>query len=130
MVSPSCYGPETIKTYIRNTEKAQYSGHNTPLGCYSDQGPYVRGQYYGQGEYCGLSTASEVFLIFTTQLYQVFFFYLNYISDEPEVFLPKYFQAAILHAAHFRRVVKNTEVTQISEFTLGWQCFLDSDMLV
>ena len=27
-------------------------------------------------------------------------------SDEPEVFLPKYSQTAILHAAHFRRVVK------------------------
>ena len=26
------------------------------------------GQYAGQGEYSGLSTASEVFLIFTTQL--------------------------------------------------------------
>ena len=41
-----------------------------------------RGQYYGQGKYCGLSTASEVFLIFTTQLYQccsVFFFYLHYL---------------------------------------------------
>ena len=29
-------------------------------------------QYNGQGVYCGLSTASEVFLIFTTQLYQYF----------------------------------------------------------
>ena len=51
-------------------------------------------------------TASEVFLIFTTQLYQylsVFFFYL--FSDEPDVFLPKYSQTAILHAAHFRLVV-------------------------
>ena len=27
-------------------------------------------------------------------------------SDEPEVFLPKYSQLAILNAAHFRRVVK------------------------
>ena len=27
-------------------------------------------------------------------------------SEEPEVFLPKYFQTAIRHAAHFRRVVK------------------------
>ena len=26
-------------------------------------------KYYGQGEYCGLITAFEVFLIFTTQLY-------------------------------------------------------------
>ena len=28
-----------------------------------------RGQYDGQGMYCGLSTASEVFLIFNNQLY-------------------------------------------------------------
>ena len=26
-------------------------------------------------------------------------------SDEPKVFLPKYFQTAMLHAAHFRSVV-------------------------
>ena len=48
-------------------------------------------------------------LIEETQLYQyfgVFFFYSHYIvSDEPEVFLPKYSQTAILHAAHFQRVV-------------------------
>ena len=66
------------------------------------------GQYNGQGVYCGLSTASEVFLIFTTQLYQfssvIFLFALS--SDKPEVFLSKYSQAAIPHAAHFWRVVK------------------------
>ena len=65
------------------------------------------GQYNGQGVYCGLTTASEVFLIFTTQLYQYFsvFFLFALFSDEPEVFLPKYSQTAIRHAAHFRRVV-------------------------
>ena len=42
----------------------QYEGHNTPNGYYTDQGPYDRGQYDDQGVYCGLSTASEVFLIF------------------------------------------------------------------
>ena len=36
----------------------------------------------------------------------VCFFLLAIVSDEPEVFLPKYSQTAILHAAHFRRVVK------------------------
>ena len=30
------------------------------------------GQYNCKGVYCGLSTASDVFLIFTTQLYQYF----------------------------------------------------------
>ena len=29
----------------------------------------VLNQYDGQGVYCGLNTASEVFLIFSTQLY-------------------------------------------------------------
>ena len=36
---------------------------------YTDQAPYSRGQYDGQGVYYGLSSASEVFLISTTQLY-------------------------------------------------------------
>ena len=38
--------------------------------------PSGLGQYDGQGVYCDLSTASEVFLIFTTQLckFIVFFF--------------------------------------------------------
>ena len=43
--------------------------HNTPLGYYTDQGSLSHGQYNGQGVYCGLSTASEVFLFFTTLLY-------------------------------------------------------------
>ena len=54
---------------IKETQRRQYEGYNTPLGCYTDQGPLGRGQYDGQGVYCGLSTASEVFLIFTTQQY-------------------------------------------------------------
>ena len=64
-------------------------------------------QYDGQGVYYGLSTASEVFLIFTTQLYQYLsvYFLFALVSDEPEVFLPKYSQTAILHAAHLQRVV-------------------------
>ena len=51
--------------------------------------------------------ASEVFLIFTTLLYQILraFFLFMLFKDEPEVFLLKYSQPAILHAAHFRRVV-------------------------
>ena len=45
--------------------------------------------------------------MFTTQLYQYFsvFFLFALFSDEPELFLPKYSQTAILHAAHFQRVV-------------------------
>ena len=34
--------------------------------------PTDRGQYDGQGVYFGLSTASEVYLIFTTQIYSLF----------------------------------------------------------
>ena len=62
------------------------------------------GQYNSLGEYCGPSTASEVFFIFTTQPYQHFsvFFIIALFSDKPEVFLSKYSQTAILHAAHFR----------------------------
>ena len=65
------------------------------------------GRYDGQGVYCGPITTSEVFLIFTTQLYQYFSVLILFAlsSDKPEVFLPKYSQTAILHAAHFRWVV-------------------------
>ena len=54
-------------------------------------------------------TASEVLFISTTQLYQYssFFSYLPYlVTIEPEVFLPKYSQTTILHAAHIWSVVK------------------------
>ena len=53
-----------------------------------------------------MSTASEVFPNFTTQLYQYFsvFLPIALFCDEPEVFLPKYSQTVILHAAHFRVV--------------------------
>ena len=80
---------------IRN--RRQYEGHNTPLGYYTDQGPQGCSHYDGQGVYCGLSTASEVFLIFTTQLYTYFnpFFLFALLSDEPEVLPHKYFQTAI-----------------------------------
>ena len=54
---------------IRNTEEAVLRPHYSPIGYYTDQGPYGRGQYDGQGVYFGLSTTSEVFLIFTTQQY-------------------------------------------------------------
>ena len=55
---------------FRLTQKRLYEGHNTPLGCYTDQGQEGRGQYDGQGEYCSLSiNVSEVFLNFTTQFY-------------------------------------------------------------
>ena len=52
----------------------------------------------------------------------VCFFYLHYFSDEPEVFLPKYSQTAILYATHFRRVVNGGSgphcVIRISEQNL------------
>ena len=71
-----------------------------------------------KGVYCGLSTSSEVFLIFTTQLYQyVTVFFLFALSDEPEVFLPEYSQTAILLAAHFWRVVKG-EITFYSKIII------------
>ena len=49
------------------------------------------GQYYDHGVYCGLSTASEVFLIFTTILYQYLsvIFLFSLFNDESEVLLPK-----------------------------------------
>ena len=67
-----------------------------------------------------------MFLIFTTQLYQYYslFFLFAIFNDEPEVFLPKYSQTAILHAAHFRRVVKSgyldSQVSQLCIVQCGW----------
>ena len=45
------------------------------------------GQYDGLGEFCDLSTASKVFLVFTSRLYKVFSLFAQF-SDKPEVFLP------------------------------------------
>ena len=47
---------------IGNTSEA-YSGHNTPLGHYTDRGLMGLGQYNSLGKYCGPHTASSVFLI-------------------------------------------------------------------
>ena len=98
---------------ILETQRRQYEGHNTPLGYYTDQGPQGRGQYDDHGVYCGPSTASKVFLIFTRQLYQdlsVIFLFAP-VGDEP-----KYSQTAILHAAHFRWVV--TMITALKALPL------------
>ena len=43
-----------------------------------------------------------------TNIYNVFFLFALF-TDEPEVFLPKYSQTAILHAAHFRRVINSNK---------------------
>ena len=79
---------------IRNTEGGILRPQYTPRPLYCS----------GQGAYCALSTNSEVFLIFTTRLYQLFraFFLVMRLSEGPEVFLPEYSQPAIVHAAHFR----------------------------
>ena len=39
------------------------------LGYHTDQDLKGRSQYDGYGAYCGLSTAFQVFLIFTPQIY-------------------------------------------------------------
>ena len=46
---------------IKETQRRQYESHNTPNGHHR---PMSLGQYNGQGVYCGLSTASEMFLFF------------------------------------------------------------------
>ena len=70
--------PENTTTHNNNKKKkkkkkdrggSMRATYNTPLGYYTDKDPYGRGQFIGQWVYCSLSTAPEVFLIFTTQLY-------------------------------------------------------------
>ena len=46
-----------------------------------------------------------LFLLPNYTFFSVFFLFALF-TDEPEVFLPEYSQTAILHAAHFQRVVK------------------------
>ena len=91
-VAGSKFAVQYLQTLlIQETQRRQYEGHNTPLGLL--------------GVYCGLNTASVVFLIFyypTIPIYLVCFFLFAPFSD---VFLPKYSQTAILHAAHFQWVV-------------------------
>ena len=57
---------------------------------FGSSGLWDHGQHDGQGKYCDLSTASKVFLIFTTQLYifECIFIQFALFNDEPEVFLP------------------------------------------
>ena len=68
-----------------------------------------RGQYDDQGMYCGLSTASEVFLIFTSQLYSCLCNYDAIVSyiDKREVLQQEYSQPPILPSSHFRWVVND-----------------------
>ena len=65
------------------------------------------GQYNGPGVYCGLSTASELFLLPNYSNILVFFFFYLFalVSDEPEIFIPEYSQTVILNAAHYQGVV-------------------------
>ena len=60
-----------------------------------------------QGVYYDLSTASKVFIIFTTQLHKYFSVFILFalFSDELELFLTIYSQTAIPQAAHFWWVV-------------------------
>ena len=53
---------------VSETQMKQYEGHNTPQGHHTNQGPKGRGQYDVLEAFCGLNTASEIFLIFTTQI--------------------------------------------------------------
>ena len=79
---------------IKETQRRQYEGHNTPLCCYTDQGPSGCHRYDGYDVYCGLNTASEVFRIFATHLYSYLCHYdaiLTYF-DEREVLQQEYSQ--------------------------------------
>ena len=65
------------------------------------------GQYYSQGEYCGQSTTSEVFLISTTQLYSCLCNYNEMFPylDKKEVLQQEYSPPSILPSPYFRWVV-------------------------
>ena len=48
---------------VEEALQRQHSGHNTPLGYYTDCSPTGFGQYVSLGEYCDPNTASSVFLV-------------------------------------------------------------------
>ena len=86
-------------------------GHNIPLGFYADQGPQGCSQYDGQGKYCGSSTASEVFPIFTTQISSIsVHFKCTIVKEltgrEYNILQQEYCQSAVLYDSHFRWVAK------------------------
>ena len=56
--------------YYKKTQRSKYDG------CYTDQGPMGLGQYNGRGVYCGLITASEVFLYFYYPTIQIFYCFI------------------------------------------------------
>ena len=51
-----------------------------------------------------------IFFYYPTIPFFTVYFLFALFSDEPEIFLPEYSQTAILHAAHFRRVVKHVTI--------------------
>ena len=79
------------------------------------------GQYDDQGLYCGLSTASEVFLIFTTQLYRYFSVFLLFVlfSDKPEGFLPDGSKYTINDPPHGELPEKSLLVPVVNTDQLG-----------
>ena len=106
----------SLDTHVRNTEDAvwlwgsQYSPRLLYLYWSRPIGPRSVWIYDGQVVYCGLSTASEVFLIFTTQLHQFpciimqWFWYL----DKREVLQQEYSKPPIHPSPHFRWVANGT----------------------
>ena len=92
---------------IRNTDEA-VCGKNTPQGHHTDQGMY-----------CRLSTVSEVFLVFITQLYS---YLSNYnaifaYTGKREVLQQNYSQPPILPSHYFRWVVNHPDSSMPATLT-------------
>ena len=66
-----------------------------------------------------------LFLLLNYTNILVYFFLFALFSDEPEVFLPKYSQTAILRAAHFRRVVNIMQFFKIQSVCFYSKFFED-----
>ena len=87
---------------IQETQRRQYECHNTPLGYYTDQDPYGRGQYNSQGVYCGLSLCTTQLCACLCNYNGTFFspFHKRVVLQQ------EYSQPPILPSAHFLWVVK------------------------
>ena len=91
---------------IRNTKEAVWGPQHSTRLLYWPRPLGPRSVWWLKGvlwpEYClwGVS-----YFYYPTIPFSSVYFLFALFSDEPEVFLPEYSQPAILHAAHFRRVV-------------------------
>ena len=94
------YCLQTVANTIRNTE-GQYEGHNTPLGCPTDQGPYrAMVSMMAKGCIVAFILPLRCFL-FLLPNYCIVIQWFSYL-DKRQALQQEYSQPPILPSPHFR----------------------------